>query len=90
MMRGLLSRMRGWAAVGTPAGCCQIFRVPLVPWLLCTRRSGDHDTAFTLLFRVVDAREDWFPFIKADPDFDALHADHRWNELLQRMGLGNN
>ena len=51
---------------------------------------GDHDTAFTLLFRAVDGREDWFPFIKADPDFDALHADHRWNELLQRMRLGNN
>jgi eukaryotic-like serine/threonine-protein kinase len=50
---------------------------------------GDHDTAFTLLFRAVDAREDWFPFIKADPDYDALHADHRWNELLQRMRLGN-
>jgi TolB-like protein/Flp pilus assembly protein TadD len=40
---------------------------------------GDHDTAFTLLFHAVDAREDLFPFIKADPDFDALHADHRWN-----------
>jgi TolB-like protein/Flp pilus assembly protein TadD len=50
---------------------------------------GEHDMAFTLLFRAVDGREDWFPFIKADPDFDALHADHRWNELLQRMRLGN-
>jgi TolB-like protein/Tfp pilus assembly protein PilF len=51
---------------------------------------GEHDMAFTLLFRAVDGREDWFPFIKEDPDFDALHADHRWNELLQRMRLGNN
>jgi TolB-like protein/Tfp pilus assembly protein PilF len=50
---------------------------------------GEQDMAFTLLFRAVDGREDWFPFIKADPDFDALHADHRWNELLQRMRLGN-
>lgn len=51
---------------------------------------GEHDMAFTLLFRAVDGREDWLPFIKADPDFDTLHADHRWNELLQRMRLGNN
>jgi hypothetical protein len=51
---------------------------------------GEHDTAFTLLFRAVDGREDWLPFIKADPDFDALHADHRWTELLQRMHLANN
>ena len=50
---------------------------------------GEHDAAFTLLFRAVDEREDWFPFIKADPDFDALHADPRWNDLLQRMRLGN-
>ena len=51
---------------------------------------GDHDTAFTLLFRAVDGREYWFPFIKAEPDFDPLHADRRWNELLRRMGLESN
>ena len=51
---------------------------------------GDHDTAFTLLFRAVDGREYWFPFIKAEPDFDPLHADPRWNELLQRMRLESN
>jgi len=50
---------------------------------------GDFDAAFTLLFRAVEEREDWFLFIKADPDFDALHADHRWNELLQRMRLAS-
>jgi hypothetical protein len=51
---------------------------------------GDHDTAFMLLFRAVDGREYWFPFIKAEPDFDALHADRRWNELLRRMRLESN
>ena len=81
--------MRGWAAVATPAGCFQVFRVLPCPAAVHAAL-GDHDTAFTLLFRAVDGREDWFPFIKADPDFDALHADHRWNELLQRMRLGNN
>lgn len=48
---------------------------------------GDKDAAFRLLFRSVDERVNWPIFIKADPRFDSLHADSRWNELLGRMNL---
>jgi hypothetical protein len=48
---------------------------------------GDHDAAFALMTRAIDAREEWLLFIKADPDFDSLHADPRWTGLLRRMHL---
>jgi tetratricopeptide (TPR) repeat protein len=48
---------------------------------------GDVDLAFKLLLRSVEEREDWFLFIKADPDFDVLHADPRWHDILRRMRL---
>jgi tetratricopeptide (TPR) repeat protein len=48
---------------------------------------GDMDTAFALLFRRIEERSNWPIFIKADPPFDSLHVDPRWNELLRRMNL---
>jgi tetratricopeptide (TPR) repeat protein len=48
---------------------------------------GDKDAAFRLLFKSVDERINWPIFIKADPRFDSLHADPRWQELLGRMNL---
>jgi tetratricopeptide (TPR) repeat protein len=48
---------------------------------------GDNDAAFRLLFKSVDERIEWPIYIKADPRFDGLHADSRWNDLLGRMNL---
>jgi tetratricopeptide (TPR) repeat protein len=48
---------------------------------------GDRDAAFEALFRELEKREQWPLFIKADPDFDSLHGDPRWPELLRRMRL---
>ncbi len=50
---------------------------------------GEHDAAFALLGRSVEAHEDWPLFIKADPDFDGLREDPRWPELLGRMRLAD-
>jgi hypothetical protein len=50
---------------------------------------GDRDAAFTQLHRSIAAREDWLPFIKADPDFDSLRTDPRWTAVLERMRLVN-
>jgi TolB-like protein/Tfp pilus assembly protein PilF len=48
---------------------------------------GEKDTAFRLLFEDVARRVDWHLYIKADPFYDALHADPRWEDLLRRMNL---
>ena len=49
---------------------------------------GDHDAAFTSLFRALDQRDSWLLFIKGDPIFDGLHRDPRWAAVLRRMNLG--
>ncbi len=48
---------------------------------------GDHDAAFTSVFRALDRRDSWLLFIKSDPVFDALRGDPRWGIVLQRMNL---
>jgi TolB-like protein/Tfp pilus assembly protein PilF len=48
---------------------------------------GNKDTAFRLLFKMVEERSEWPIFIKADPPFDSLHSDPRWKELLRRMNF---
>jgi tetratricopeptide (TPR) repeat protein len=48
---------------------------------------GEKDAAFRLLFKSVDERIDWNLFLKADPNFDLLHSDPRWEDLLGRMKL---
>ena len=48
---------------------------------------GDKDEAFKVLFRLVEERELYATYIKADPPLDSLHSDPRWKELLRRMNL---
>jgi tetratricopeptide (TPR) repeat protein len=48
---------------------------------------GDKDEAFKVLFRLVDERENYATYVKADPPFESLHSDKRWNGLLRRMNL---
>lgn len=48
---------------------------------------GDHDAAFTSLFRALDERDSWLLFIKSDPIFEGLHRDPRWAAVLRRMNL---
>lgn len=50
---------------------------------------GDKDAAFALLFKSVDkhSSDNWPLYVMADPQFDNLHGDPRWKELLARMNL---
>ncbi len=45
---------------------------------------GNHDEAFRLLFRVID-NPSFNVYVKTDPQFDRLHSDPRWQEVLRRM-----
>ena len=53
---------------------------------------GDKDTAFSLLFKSVDKQqsEDWPLYVMSDPQYESLHGDPRWNELLARMNFVTN
>ena len=48
---------------------------------------GDKDEAFKVLFRLVEGRNSYATYIRAEPPFDSLHSDPRWKELLRRIGL---
>lgn len=50
---------------------------------------GDHDGAFSSLFRALDQRDSWLMFIKSDPVFDKMHDDPRWIAVLRRMNLAD-
>lgn len=53
---------------------------------------GDKDTAFSLLFKSVDKQqsENWPLYVMSDPQYESLHGDPRWNELLARMNFVTN
>ncbi len=45
----------------------------------------DKDQAFKLIFSAIEERNELSIYLKADPNFDDLHSDPRWKELLRRM-----
>ncbi|MCI0490815.1 MAG: winged helix-turn-helix domain-containing protein [Blastocatellia bacterium] len=49
---------------------------------------GDADRAIFWIERAVGAREGWVPFIAADPAFDSLKSDGRFQAIAARLGLG--
>jgi TolB-like protein/Tfp pilus assembly protein PilF len=48
---------------------------------------GEHDRAFEWLERAFQIREPNLPYLRGFPEFDGLHDDPRWNDLMRRMGL---
>jgi adenylate cyclase len=50
---------------------------------------GGTDSAFDWLARAVEERSNWALFTGIDPKFDQLHADPRFQALLQKLGLSS-
>lgn len=48
---------------------------------------GEKDRAFELLNQAYQERDQGLIAIKVDPEFDALHSDPRFHELLRKMNL---
>jgi TolB-like protein/DNA-binding winged helix-turn-helix (wHTH) protein/Tfp pilus assembly protein PilF len=48
---------------------------------------GDKTQAFRYLDKAYEERAIWLTAIKTEHDFDALHSDPRYADLLRRMGL---
>ena len=48
---------------------------------------GDHDAAFEWLDRALDQRDPMLIWVLTDPFLAGLHADRRWEDFLDRMGL---
>lgn len=48
---------------------------------------GGRDQAFEWLDRACEAREPALIYVKQFPDFENLHGDPRWSDLLRRIGL---
>jgi TolB-like protein/DNA-binding winged helix-turn-helix (wHTH) protein/Tfp pilus assembly protein PilF len=48
---------------------------------------GDKDQAFRYLEKAYTDHEDFLTWIKTERDFDFLHSDPRYADLLRRMGL---
>ena len=59
------------------------------PWYIASvyGAMGDKDKAFAWLEKAYEARSSWMPSLKAEPKFDSLRSDTRFNSLLQRVGF---
>jgi serine/threonine-protein kinase len=49
----------------------------------------DKDEAFTWLERAYEERSTHLVWLKVDPIFDGLRSDHRFTDLMRRMGLAD-
>jgi tetratricopeptide (TPR) repeat protein len=48
---------------------------------------GDKEQAFRYLDKAYAERDIWLAWIKVEHDYDVLHSDPRYADLLRRMGL---
>jgi len=48
---------------------------------------GEVDKVFEWLNKAYEVHDPWLCYIKVAPEFEHLHSDPRWDDLMQRMGL---
>lgn len=61
--------------------------VDSIPVALAYLRLGDRDTAFSFLEKAYEERSSSMPWLNAEPRFDAVRSDPRFQNLLRRVGL---
>jgi hypothetical protein len=49
---------------------------------------GEYDSAFQWLEKAVEARDVLLCYLGVGPIYDHIAGDHRYKELLRRIGLG--
>jgi serine/threonine-protein kinase len=49
---------------------------------------GEHEKAIEWLEKAYEERNEYLSYVKADPRFDPLRTDPRFQDILRRMGLG--
>jgi hypothetical protein len=49
--------------------------------------AGENSLALDWLERGFEERDTWMPFLSADPMYDPLREDPRFQDLLRRMNL---
>lgn len=52
-------------------------------------RMGENERALEWILKAKDARSHGIAFMKAEPSFDGLHSDPRFQDLLSQLGLQN-
>jgi serine/threonine protein kinase/tetratricopeptide (TPR) repeat protein len=89
----------GYRAGGLPEGLRRVIPVytaeyvakknPEVPYWLARAYAdlGDKDNAFKWLDVAFGERNIWLMGLRTDAEFDVLHSDPRWAELIRRIGL---
>ncbi len=48
---------------------------------------GEKEAVFTWLEKAYEERSTWLALVNADSRFDPFHSDHRFQDLLRRLGL---
>jgi TolB-like protein/DNA-binding winged helix-turn-helix (wHTH) protein/Tfp pilus assembly protein PilF len=54
---------------------------------LAALRSGDKEQALEWLEKAYQERSSWLVYLKVEPEFNGLHSDPRFQDLLQRVGF---
>src|SRR5437667_6810612 len=50
---------------------------------------GDKDLAFEWLEKALQTRDPWLVWLPAEPNFDSLRIDARFEEMLLRIGIAD-
>jgi len=87
----ILQRLRKAYEISGQAGYLKKYRelVKQEPYgmAMINGRLGEKTEALRWLDKAYEERSGWLTYLKVDPEFDNLHSDPRFQELLRKMGF---